>query len=224
MTTSADDVLALAARCRVLLGPPQGWTAPPGYPDSLALCVIDSIWSIGIRYSSVERVVGRYRTRRAALSGDADFDGAGDLLRDFDAAGGTEPWRKAVGTRHLTSTRGGIPKAEAVRRAAEALTTSGIDSAGKLRAADDDLLCRAEAAWVAVRGQRSGISWRYLLLLSGVQQVKPDRMICRFAERAVGRRPTPAYAANLVTAAAAELGVDVRTLDHRIWRHESGRG
>jgi len=41
-----------------------GRHAPDGYPDSLALCIIDSIYSTGARYSSVVNVVGRYRDYR----------------------------------------------------------------------------------------------------------------------------------------------------------------
>jgi len=53
--------------------------------------------------------------------------------------------------------------------------------------------------------------------------VKPDRMICRFCERAIAYHPTPDYAAELVTAAADALTVDLRTLDHRIWRYQGSR-
>jgi len=75
-----------------------------------------------------------------------------------------------------------------------------------------------------VRGQRSGISWHYLLLLAGVEDVKPDRMIQAFLKKAIPRIPDPDAARALVVAAAAELGVTPRTLDHRIWRYQSGRG
>jgi hypothetical protein len=40
-------------------------------------------------------------------------------------------------------------------------------------------------AWLAVPGQRSGISWRYLLMLAGIPEVKPDRMIRRFVADAL---------------------------------------
>ena len=73
-------------------------------------------------------------------------------------------------------------------------------------------------------GQGSGISWRYVRLLAGVQEVKPDRMIIRFVARAIGRTPMPNEAAALVTAVATGLNVDLRGLDHRIWRFQSGRG
>jgi hypothetical protein len=40
----------------------------------LALCIIDSIYSTGARYSSVVNVVGRYREYRTAQGGNPDTD------------------------------------------------------------------------------------------------------------------------------------------------------
>jgi hypothetical protein len=40
----------------------------------LALCIIDSIYSTGARYSSVVHVVGRYREYRTAQGGNPDTD------------------------------------------------------------------------------------------------------------------------------------------------------
>jgi len=61
-------------------------------------------------------------------------------------------------------------------------------------------------------------------MLAGVPGVKPDRMILRFVGEATRSAPSPARAAELVTQAAVELGVDPRMLDHRIWQVQSGRG
>lgn len=216
---SADERNAVVARCRLVLGDPAEWVATPGYPDSLALCVIDAIWSIGIRYRNVERVVGRYRDSAV----DADRHSLNDLLASIDRAGGTDAWRDKVGTRHRTSSRGGIYKADAVVQAAHALKGQGINTTTNLRVCDEQSLEAAELAWRSVRGQRSGISWHYLLLLTGAEDVKPDRMICRFLDRAVGYYPKPTTARALVMAAAAELATTPRVLDHRIWRYESGR-
>lgn len=199
---------------------PAAWTAPEGYPGSLALCAIDSIWSIGIHYSNVKGVIARYR----AGVENADRHDLTDLLAAIDQAGGTDAWRSQVGTRHRTSTRGGIFKSEALKQAAQALVAVGINSTVDLHNATDAQENGAEHAWRSVRGQRSGISWHYLLLLAGVEDVKPDRMIQAFLKKAIPRIPDPDASRALVVAAAAELGVTPRTLDHRIWRYQSGRG
>src|SRR5215475_13009414 len=52
-----DPVQALCDACPPDLGNPDLWFEPDGYPDSLALCIIDSIYSTGAHYSSVVNVV-----------------------------------------------------------------------------------------------------------------------------------------------------------------------
>ena len=180
---------------------------------------MDAIWSIGIRYSNVERVIARYRKSVE----DADGHDLQDLLVAIDRAGGTDAWRSQVGTKHRTSSRGGIYKADAVAHAAAALVALDLNSTADLHKATPSQLKDGEKAWCAVRGQGSGISWHYLLLLAGIEDVKPDRMVCAFLGRAVPVVPDPTTARALVLAAAREMQVSARTLDHRIWRYQSGR-
>ncbi len=52
----SEDVRSVAGHARCCLVP-SAWAEPDGYPDSLALCVLDAIWSIGVRYSGVVNVV-----------------------------------------------------------------------------------------------------------------------------------------------------------------------
>lgn len=224
-TMSSDgDVARLTVQCTELLGPADTWTPPEGYPDGLGLCIIDAVWSMGVRYGGVRRVVRRYRALRAEEGADPDVDGAQDLVVAIERTGGPDCFSAVMDNRHRTSTRNGILKAEAVLLCARALVAAGVESAVDLRGAVEPMTSAAERAWRAVPGQGSGISWRYVRLLAGVQEVKPDRMITRFVARAIGRTPTPTEAAALVTAVAAGLNVDLRGLDHRIWRFQSGRG
>jgi hypothetical protein len=46
--------------CRTTFGDETKWIAADGYPESLALCVIDSIFSTGSHYTSVINVVAEY--------------------------------------------------------------------------------------------------------------------------------------------------------------------
>jgi hypothetical protein len=52
------DVEAVVRACAAL-GDPKEFERPEGY-RGLALCVIDAIWSMGVRYSGVVRVIDRY--------------------------------------------------------------------------------------------------------------------------------------------------------------------
>lgn len=223
MGTEGREVDALLQRCREVLGDPSGWVTPPGYPDGMALCVIDAVWSIGVKYKGVERVLDRYRAARRDEGGEPSKDNSADLLAVIDAAGGPAAWADALGNRQLTSTRSGVLKAQAVQQATQVLVNHGVQRPSDLAAGAPARLSEVEASWRAVTGQRSGISWRYLLLLAGLPEVKPDRMVVRFVSTAVGRTPDLDSTVGLVRSAAASLGVDVRTLDHRIWRFQSGR-
>ncbi len=229
MTESTSDRLGrLDAACKRDLGDPDLWFAPDGYPNSLALCVVDSIYSTGAHYSSVINVVRRYRDDRQERGGDASTDGASELAGSIDARGGPDAWATAIGNRRPTSTSPGAPlKADAIYRLANNLVDAGTDTAEAFRSAvangrADEL----KSLWRSTPGQRSGITWEYALMLLGVPGVKADRMVVRYVARAL-ERPTldvsPVEAAELVRGVAERNDWNVIRIDHAIWRFESGR-
>ncbi|MBR7838595.1 hypothetical protein KDL01_35335 [Actinospica durhamensis] len=225
---SGDDVEKLVAACSRLLPPPEKWTGVAGYPEGIALAVIDAIWSIGTRYPITRGVIGRYRGFRRLEQADASNDSLTDLLDLYDRLGGIDAFIDTIGTRNRVSTQpGATRKAEAVHTAASLLKELGIDAAEQFRAADGtDLGRSAQQAWRTVPGQGSGISWRYLRMLLGLPDVKPDRMVRRFTATALGLEQdtlTPDDVASLVQAAATRMNVDPRALDHEIWEYQSGR-
>jgi hypothetical protein len=204
------------------------WFEPDGYPSSLALCIIDSIYSTGAHYSSVRKIVDRYRSYRVQQGGNADTDGVDELRATIDELGGPDPWATTIGNRRPTSTRDNAPlKSVAVAEIVDAFSSLGINTAADLRAAATDrALGAAKDAWRSVPGQRSGITWEYALMLARVPGVKADRMITRYVARAIGvsiDRLDRIDAAQLVKQAAESKGWNVIHLDHAIWRHESGR-
>ena len=59
----------LTGVCREILGDKTKRIPAYSYPQSLALCIIDSIFSTGFHYNSVINVVNEYRAyRRAELA------------------------------------------------------------------------------------------------------------------------------------------------------------
>lgn len=217
-----EDAKTIAKAVIDASGPIGQWAQPGGYPTSLALCIIDSIQSVGVRYGTVEKVVDRYRNLRGAEV--ANGDGAPELVAVFDEIG-VNGFIRTVGSRHRISTQpGAMLKAEVIHKAA-ALLSHNAPTIPDLqrRAADQDL----EARWRGLPGQRSGITWRYLLMLANVPGVKPDRMVRRFVSQSVGR-PESSFTADelarLVTQASEHLGVSPTLADHLIWRSASGRG
>ncbi len=245
---TSDELERLIEACERDLGPSDRWFVPDGYPSSLALCVIDTIFSIGVRFQGVINVLNRYRTLRAQQDGNADEDSITDLLRTFD---GVDPggWADLMENRQRTSTRSGILKAEAVQREAHVLSTHRIFTTSDLQnAVFGDKLAELETDWKAVPGQN--VSWGYLFILARPQLgdgitsgasgpiptpelvaryaelvvgVKPDRMIIGYVERAIGIAVKAEKAAALVRAVARAKEWDVFALDHTIWRYQSKR-
>lgn len=169
------------------LGDHAQWFRPRRYRDSLALSIIDAIFSTGARYATVENILDRYIAYREAQDGDATGDGAPELLATFAELGSSEAWAQDIGNRRPTSTTPGAPlKAEAVKEAATRLLASGIATSEDLRvAADCDALHVVKSVWREVPGQRSGFTWSYLLLLAGIPAVQVDGIVATYVARAL---------------------------------------
>ncbi|MBU8812217.1 heme peroxidase [Mycolicibacterium goodii] len=220
---SQTDTDRLRAACERDLGDPARWFPSPGYPDSLALCIIDAIFSTGARHSTTEKVIERYREHRRAHGGEPDRDGAVELLGTFDDVGGAQEWASQIGNRRPTSTAPNAPlRAAAVADAAEALVAMGISTADDLRSAGGaEQLEPVRGAWCAVPGQRSGVTWNNLLKLAGMSAASAGRLVVEYVARELGAI-SPEHVADLIREVADEAGWDAGRLDHAIWRHESG--
>lgn len=192
---------------------------PDGY-DSVAIAVIDAIFSVGIRYSTVEDVLGRYRSYRREQHADADMDCPADVLEVF-RVGDEQVATTILRNRNRTSSVNGILKVTAVRQALALIEPSRVCRAAEMRAllaTEEGVLL--ERGWHGIPGQRSGISWRYFRMLCGVDDVKPDRMILRFLGRALGRKVGVEEAVVIVGEVARATGQRMVDIDHRIWSSE----
>ena len=221
------DLEKLIRYCTNHLRPPAEWAPFIGYPGGLALAVIDAIWAMIARYPITRGVIRRYSQYRSLEGADPGRDALTDLLGLYERVGGVDAFIDQVGTRNRVSTRpDAARKGEAVHVAASKLLELGIDTAAQFVAADGTGLGeQVKAAWLAVPGQGSGISWRYLRMLLGLPDVKADRMVIRFIASALGtdkQNMNQDDAVRLVQAAAEHFGVDQRALDHEIWEYQSG--
>lgn len=219
------DVELLRAACERDLGDPTRWFRADGYPKSLALCVIGALYASGARPVTVDKIVNRYRSYRAAQGGDADADGVDELLATFHEVGGPDAWALQIGNRRPTSTAPNSPlRSVAVAQVAEALAALGIRTTEELRAVADDDTRRdqAKGAWCAVPGQRSGFTWDYALMLAHVAGPKADGVVVAYVAREVGEL-SAVRAAEVVLGVAEATGWDAAALEHAIWRFESGR-
>lgn len=223
MTITQDEVDTLVEYCENNLGDKTLWQTPEGYPDSLALCIIDSLYSTGSHYTSVVNVIIKYKNTEGTSHG------AQDLLESIQKAGGPRSWAQNVvsNLKPAHTKPRALLKAEVIKRAAQLMVDLEIDTVEDLSAAveaapQDNPV---HAGWKKLPSQSSGVTYNYLLILAGMPSVKPDRMVLRFLAAALGEGPDISLgrAVALIEATAEELQVGSRTLDHIVWRAASGR-
>jgi len=205
----------------------------------LPLCVLDAVFSIGVRYGGTKKVCHRFADYAelpdpVLLSAAADqvIGTAREVPVDVlaDLGNHLTPERVAgevLGNRGRTSTRGGILKADAALRYARILAGAGVHTLGDVAALlhDTDRLPTVEQNLRAVPGNGAhDIRLNYLWMVAGDDQhIKPDRMILRWLAAQLGHPVTTAAATLLVTDVAGQLGHTPWALDHAIWRAQSGR-
>ena len=199
------------------------------YYSSLSLCLVDSIFSIGVRYAAVERVVARV-VKQTNIEPDRRKIGYDPLpLNLFVEAAKEADQATLFQNLQRTSSRGGILKSDAVVLAAQSLIDARILTLQDFQSSPDGMLKNAERSFRTVKGQKSGISWLYLRMLAGDDgQVKPDRHILRFIKKATDLEVNSDEAVMLIQETSACLKADFsnmtpRLLDHEIWKSESGK-
>jgi hypothetical protein len=221
----APQVAAVVAHIGVL-GDPAQWEPAVEYA-STAMAVIDSVWSIGVRYQGVLNVLERYRRLRAASGADPAGDTPAALVSLIEGLGGPEAFADAVQNRQRTSSTSGILKAEAVFLESRHLQAEAVATPADLVDASPEKLDAIRAHWISVPGQGSGLSLDYFLMLSGLPGVKADRMVRRFVAAALELPNELAISAEdaggLVREAARRLDIDERVLDYAVWRFQSNQ-
>lgn len=225
----SEDIAALIKACHTDLADPDLWLVPDGYPDSLALCMIDAIYSGGAHYSSVVKVLGRYRDYRTDQGANPETDGTDELAKTIRRLGGPHAWATRIADHRPTSTKTDVPlKAQAIVTLSEVLPRHTVRTTTDLRsiAADQAALKALERAWRALPGQGSGTSWQSALMLAHVPGANAERMVLKYVTRVVGYPRGalhPAHAAQLVARVAEAKAWNNSHLDRVIWRFESGR-
>jgi hypothetical protein len=197
---------------------------------SVPLCVMDAVFSIGVRYESTERTVTDFCARcgwQRDGRGKTTEHTTSEFLRILEPY--ENRWEEMANTvfrnRQRTSTRSGILKAEATYRFAKALQQLGIETfADVLKSGLSNDLRRAIKA---IPGQGSGLTYAYFLMLAGNENgVKADRMVTRFVADALGMRNVSSERAEeLVRQASSVLRTDFpklvpSSLDNKIWKYQ----
>ena len=202
---------------------------------SLPLCIIDAVFSIGVKYTSVMKAEENFISyfnlnidRTYPLKNkEYTIDQFIKDMKSFPSF--DEAAAKGFKNKQRTSSRKGILKAEACYHVAEVFEKHKINTLDDFRKytkkpeLDKDIL--------AVKGQSSGIMLKYLYMLAGdAKEAKPDRHMANFIK---GIYPHISIATKhhdeikkIMKDAVSVLqttypNLTVRFLDYLIWEHMS---
>lgn len=202
----SDDVTKLREHVDRTLGEPAT-TWPGGWPCEIEAALIDAVFSIRANYGSRARKTGVYGA--VSRYRDTRPEGADDLRKLASMA---EEELEALTNRGRT---GGRSKAGAVIDAANALVEAGVVHASDLKSQQ----AVARSAYLSVRGC-GPVTWSYLCMLLGIDDVKADTWVMRFVQQAVPHAKTTEEVRRLVSEVAKQMGVRRSDLDHAIWSYQ----
>lgn len=228
------DIAAVADCCGNQLNLRDAALGLEYFYQSLPLCVIDAVFSIGVRYEGVQNVVRRYceyfnlrefRELRSRAPVPSEQQSLSSLMYNMRTLGIEKFTRDIFQNRQRTSSRNGILKSEAVFRFANGCCDSGIDFLQDVspKALDAGL----ERKLNQIPGQNLSVG--YFFMLAGSEDlIKPDRWILSFLTRCIGRYPSLLEAQSLLRGACDILGsthsnLTPRLLDNVIWKHERSK-
>lgn len=191
----------------------------------LPLCVIDAVFSIGVRYQSVTNTVNRFcnyfKIEKSSSNKELTVSGFLALIEGESIQSIAE---NVFGNRQRTSAKNGILKAEAVMQFHQTLRKFHCESLNDVKQFVNNN--ELEDAIKLIPGQKSGISFKYFLMLAGTDDlIKLDRMIGRFLE-SLGIKNITIYESQIlfghVVAQMSGFGFNLtpRKLDNLIWNYQ----
>lgn len=226
----ADEQISILSKvCETLFDLENLRLSSGYYYDSLPLCVIDAVFSIGVRYTSTQKTVKNYCDYFGLREYNLERDSAGDkhtisqLVENLSQADSSKNADEIFKNHQRTSTRNGVLKADAVLRFAKILKKHGIESLKDM--SYEGLPEKAEEELLRIPGQRSGLSVHYFCMLAGDDnKAKPDRHVLRFLKQYTGQEFTILQAQEVLIQTVESLvlrypNLTVRLLDHVVWNY-----
>ncbi|MFV8335119.1 hypothetical protein ACNQF7_03415 [Flavobacterium sp. RSP29] len=191
----------------------------------LPLCVIDSVFSIGVKYETVQNTINRfcdhYKIDKFSKTNELTTS---DFLKLMEQQPINELTENIFKNRQRTSTKNGILKSDAVilfLKALQKFKVEKLNDIGEIITND-----QFEIEVKGIPGQNSGISLIYFFMLSGSDElIKPDRMIFRFLESISEGKLSLNDCQVILTAVSEQLknnGFDItpKKLDNLIWNYQ----
>ena len=208
------EIEQVSERCKSVLNLADAHQVDEFQYGSLPLCVIDTVFSIGVRYSSTEKVVERFctyfgipRLSKSGVPATSQQMPISEFCASYVPLGIEGMARDVYRNWQRTSTRNGLLNyfQDVERILGEPVFEADIQ---------------------AIPGQRSGISLRYFYMLAGSSAyIKPDRMVERFVRAAIGRTLGVSELHTILLAVCKNLTevyprLTPRALDHAIWSYQ----
>ncbi|OMP68767.1 hypothetical protein [Domibacillus epiphyticus] len=226
-----DEILRIAEYCEKELALNGAKLPDEYYYTSVPHCVIDSVFSIGVRYESVKNTVMKFSDyfNLKKLRSGAEFPSMTDqlsvdrFLSSFEELGIDHYIHYVFKNKQRTSPKNGILKGKAVYRFCKVLQKYEVNFLQDVKNLYGNAEFEKEIK--AIPGQKSGISLVYFYMLAGDdKRVKPDRMIVRFLEKVLQRKVKLDEAQNLLEISAKSLkskypNMNPRLLDYQIWNY-----
>lgn len=176
-------IIVLAKHCDNVLNLSKAKLSDEYFYQSLPLCVIDAVYSIGVKYESTKETVKRYcndfnlqriKNNKDLMPNQDTQESIEAFLKKINLIGVDTFTEKMFDNKQRTSTNNGILKSEAVYRFAKTLKNHSVNYFQDVTKVI--VKSNFEKDIRSIPGQRSGISLRYFYMLSGSDNfIKPDR-------------------------------------------------
>jgi len=201
--------------------------------QSLPQCIIDAVFSIGVRYEGTRRTVIKYcdyfnlqriRGDKVGIPAIEKQESVESLLEKMIFLGLDKFTKEIFRNEQRTSSKSGILKTEAVFRFASTLKNYDVNYFQDVPDMVSDISFENDIR--SIPGHRSGISLKYFFMLAGSDDlIKPDRHILAFIGKPLGKKATPQYAQILLVGSCKILNskyphLTPRLLDHMIWQYQ----
>lgn len=204
------------------------------YYDNLTFCLIDAVFSMGIRYKIVQNAITRYKNYISEKGFNFNEHKISDFKKIVDSFSCEENKKyllvsENILTKNRTSPKNGILKTEACYRIAEIFINNHIETKEQFNSMSKNIKESVKEEISNVKGQSSGIMLEYLYMLAGDDDIcKPDRHLHKFVETATGEQEDNSTIQNLMKNVTDILKKDfpnltVRLLDYEIWKFQKNQ-
>lgn len=224
-----NNLIKLATFCDSYLNLKDAKLPKEYYYQSLPLCLIDAVFSIGIKYQTVQKVVERYcqffAYKKFRDNVDLPSTEEQESISNFLSKQGKYDFTQVIfQNRNRTSPKNGILKTDAVFEFAMVLKKYKIEYFQDINNiyGNNNLITDIKN----IPGQKSGISLKYFLMLAGDDNmIKPDRQIIAFLESVLKQKVGLNEAQVILEKCCTLLRTKYqhltpRLLDYQIWLYQ----